>query len=424
MKDYKNIYKPMPERFHYTVDSAVEEATACERKTFGFRGVLKTTAIAVVVLAMATTTVYGASELYKLAVKNRGEYGLGLSVAYNENSPEYVKLVADIEGYAPMKGASGLKFCKAESDRFADYSFLLSRPHDGSEELFENVKDYKIMDINGREAVLMTASGTMKMTRVSVYFEEVNIVLTCYVNPEISQQEIIDNLRNVRVVEGSASDNTQYTTSVKLSTGAFTDIKNSYIKTEENESFEIYTQVSSNLSDIKVVDSAEGLDKTDFYFWGEDVSEYISADGYLYPRVSDVWNFGDGVNSTDEFIRSEKMEQKLVLADVIYVNNSDSQYTFSIDWRLQYLEQSDSGELGMAEIYKSDRNIGDGFAQYIENANSGKAYYVYTLEPGEAKTFTVGYLCDTELLSDAYLVCEKDSSNSYELSAVKVQSNG
>lgn len=424
MKDFKNIYKPVPERFSYTVNSALKEAASVERKAFGYRGVLKTAVITVLILALATTTVYGASELYKLAVNKRGEYGVGLSVEENKNSPEYVKLCADIKGYTEMKGTSGLKFGKADSNRFPDFSFSLSRPESGAEELYENVENYKTMIINNREAVVMTASGTMKMTRVSMYFEEVNIILTCYVNPEISEDEVIENLENVLVVEGSETDYTSYTVSSDFISSADLSFVNRYTACGENESFEVYSDIDASVEDFGVYDTAEGLDKADFYFWGDDVDEYISTDGTLYPRVSDEWNFGDGVNNTDEFIRSEKKEQKLVLADVTYVNNSDSDYTFSIDWRLQYLKESASGKLTMAEIYKSDRNIGDGLAQYIENANSGKAYYVYTLKPGESRTFTIGYLCDKELLSDAYLVCEKDSANSYEFSAVKVQTNG
>ena len=424
MKDFNKIYKPMPERFHYTVNSAVKEATAYERKSFGFRGVLKTTVIAVLILAMATTTVYGATELYKLMVNKYGNFGLGIGVDNVGYSPEYVKLVADIEGYEPMKGTSGLKFCKAGSDRFADYSFLLSRTENGEEELYKNVKDYKEIDINGRKAIFMTSSGTMMMNRVSVYFEDVNIILTCYIDPDISEHEIIRNLSSVSVVEGTLSDNTSYTVSAVSQSEAYFSNDKRYITTEKNESFEVYSDINTNVSDIRVTDSAEGLDRTAFYFWGDDIAEYIADDGRIYPRVSDVWSLGDGVNETDEFIKSEKKDQKLVLADITYVNNSDSHYTFSIDWRLQYLNQKSSGDLVMAEIYKSDRNTGDGLAQYIENPNSGKAYYVYTLEPGETRTFTVGYLCDEELLSDAYLICEKDSSNSLELSAVKVQIDG
>ncbi len=424
MKEFKNIYKPLHERFHYTVNRAVKEATTDRVKTSGFRSVLKTTAIAVLILALATTTVYASSQIYRLIVNKHGSFALGLSVDRGENSPEYVKLVADLEGYAEMKGTSGLKFCKADSDRFPDFSFYLLRPNNGSEEIFKNVKDYKTIDINGREAVLMTASGTMKMTRVSMYFEEVNIILTCYVNPEIPEKEVADNLENVRVVEGSDTDYTSYVVSSDFTSSSDLSFVNRYTPFDENEGFEVYSDIDAFVADIRVYDTAEGLDKADFYFWGDDVSEYIGVDGTLHPRVSDEWNFGDGVNKTDEYIKSEKKEQKLVLADVTYVNNSDSDYTFSIDWRLQYLNNTESGELGMAEIYKSDRNIGDGLAQYIENTNSGKAYYVYTLEPGESKTFTIGYLCDSELLSDAYLVCERDSANSYEFSAVKVQSNG
>ena len=176
MKDFKNIYKPVPERFHYMVTDAVKEATVESRKSCVSHKWLRIIVVALVIVALTTTTVYGSSGLYKLIVNNRGNFALGLSAEVQKNSPLYVKFIADFEGYEKMIGTSGLKFCK-DGNNIAEYSFSLSRPERGFEELFENVKDYRTLYINNKEAVLITGSGTMEMTRVSMYFEEVNKII-------------------------------------------------------------------------------------------------------------------------------------------------------------------------------------------------------------------------------------------------------
>ena len=424
MKNLKEAFKPTPKRFSYAIQEAVNIATAQEKKHFfSKKKVIALTVAAAILLTPAT--VFGAAQIYKMAVEKEGLFGLSVSSSGYTNSPQYVKLnVGDIENCKEMPNTNGLKYCLETADsQNAAYSFYLSRPQNGAKELYENTNDYKSAVINGNEAVIISGAGLMESTRVCIYFDDVNIILTCYISPEIDEAEYMKALEKVWVTTGDKNNFTSFTTSEE-DTNVFGNFEypQNFIEVSSEVTLNFYENMTGKIENIRIVENVSELDKNDFYFFNEDISNYIDDEGNLTDRVSDEWILGDGVNSTDTFVKSEKKEQVLVLADITYTNNSQTEELFSINCAIKFLDTDKNGKLSYSKDIYSDIALGDGLAQYIENANQGlKDYYCYTLAPNESRTFTVGFRCDKDLLSKAYITNSKDSDLNQSIYAIKVQ---
>lgn len=425
MRDLKYVFKSVPERFSYGIKASINETKFKSHKSH-CRKVAKIVVSMVLLLTMIPVTVYGSSKLYGFIVSRFGNYGVSIEATTSVESPEFVKLIVDMDGYSEVKNTDGLKYSKTTSADKDVFSFLLTRPNNGLKELYKNVSDYKVITINSHKAVILYGAGNAEITRVSIFFENVNIIATCYVNADIEEEEIISMLEGVDVFEATKNDHTIYLISENCN--SYDDAINyptRYTLTEEDEILSIYPDVIACVDNICVIENVSEFNTEDFYFWGDDISNFVDNSGNLIPRRSDVWSFGDGINSVDSFIDSQEYKQKFVMADVTYTNYSSDIFTFSVDLRLRLLEEDANGNLKLSDIYNGDKNADDGFAQYIANSNKGiKDYYTYTLNPNETKTFTVGYRCDESQLDNAYLVNKMFSGDSTEEYAIKVQNNG
>ena len=116
----KNAMKPAPERFRYTVQNAIDEATAQASPAKkhipkGWRIVIAVVLIA----ALIPSSIFGASKLYELIAKPVDNYGLELDIKRETTAeyPKYVKMHVEIpEGFAAVPGTDQLKYYNLSTD--------------------------------------------------------------------------------------------------------------------------------------------------------------------------------------------------------------------------------------------------------------------------------------------------------------------
>lgn len=428
MKNLKSAFKPAPERFHYSVQSAINEAQSTEKKKRRFTHPVRAIIAVAIIIAIIPTSVFGATQLYNIVVNKSGNYGVEVKTETSVKSPKFVKLkVKPINGFEMMKHTDGLKYYRVGDTGVSCFSFYLVRPENGAGELYDNVESYRKIKINGHEAVVIKNAGLKDGRRFSIYFEKTNIILSCFVEPSVSEAEMKQMMKNVDVVEGTKKHHTDYGTVESNADNNNEDcpsvsieMLSNYIPVSCGEVFNTSeNKMTAKITNIRVIDNVLDLDHDDFYFWGNDPDEYINSNGTLKPRKSEILKEGDGINTVDKIIKTEKKKQKFVLADITYTNSSNKAQGAGMNLYIRNLEKK-NGALDYLD--NSDCNEDDGYAQYIENSNHGRNYYIYTVAPGESKTFTVGFRCDEDMLSHAYLIHDGElSETAYNYYSVKVQ---
>ena len=424
MKHLKEAFKPMPERFHYSIESAINEAQGA-KKQVGINRSVKIAAAVFLALVILPTSVFGSAKLYHYIVNREGNFGVAVEVEQTQKAaaPDYVKLnVADLDKYEPAENEGGLKYCYTGNQDSWAFTFDLARPAGDYFKSFANIEKYRRVDINGREAIIMNAAGLRRNPVASIYFEEADIVLTVFFNSELDDAEMLSILKAVSITDGTKNDCTVFSVESEKLELIEAEAQNSeFVLISQNKKEEILPKIDASVNNIRVTDNVKSLDRSNFYFHGDKVENYINADGSLQPRKSEIWKLGDGFNATDEFIKSETLNQKFILADVTYTNASDEEQKIYIGSMLFLLDADENNALALPKAETADLNENDGLAQYIKNADADSDdYYFCTLAPGETKTVTIGFKCDENKLDRAYIVLNS-SQNLTPYYTVKVQ---
>ena len=157
MKDIlKNAYKPTPERFSYSVASAVAEAERCEPVKRKLSKPVRALIAAALIIALVPSAVFGASKLIGLLAKPVGNYGVELNMeTTNTDYPEYVKMSVNIpDGFEEVEGTEGMKFHRlGDTDYTSGFSiFPMRYTSGGSGEVIGNVDSYEEVTVCGRSA--------------------------------------------------------------------------------------------------------------------------------------------------------------------------------------------------------------------------------------------------------------------------------
>ena len=421
MKNLKSAFKPAPERFHYSVQSAIDKAKLTEKKSHRFAHPVRAIIAEAIVVAMIPTSVFATTQIYSLITKQAGKYAVDIQTegSAKNSSPKYVKLMVDApKGFKAV--FDDIKYHKLPETADGYLSLCLIRPK--SKNYFHrltDVKSVKQTEINGKSAVITlhnenpVSNGSRT---VDVFFEDVNIILEANVGEDVSDKEMNEFLNNVDIVKGTKNNYTD-----------FTEPKNNNIDRKDAYSVdsgfkEIIIGEKVNLGDdyctaylnnIKVFENVKELDKKSFVLY-DDYSNYVNENGSLKPRIRETWKWGDGVNTRNEKIKSETVNQKFVMADITFINNTDKDINMvGTDVTLHYLTKN-GNKLTEHQIASTDPHLYDGSYQYkkgyFNNGKNDDFFYFKKLKAHESRTITVGYFCDEDLLYNAYLNIESGKS--------------
>ncbi|MCH5303295.1 MAG: hypothetical protein J1E41_00400, partial [Ruminococcus sp.] len=395
MKNLKSAFKPTPERFSYSVEESIKEAEFKVSKKSKLSRTSKIFAVSLAALIAIPCGAFAVTKISSMVTKQVGKYGVELNVdkTSEKNSPKYVKLKVDVpKGFKTY--VEDMKYQKVPESADGYFSLWLMRPSKGNlGEILTDVESYKEIEINGHTAIVINDTenpvnnGSMRM---AVYFENVDIVLEAFVGSDITEKEALNFLKNIQVIKGTKSEHTEYETlGAENHLGEDKEeitysINTEYVVKKQNEKINLvddYYTVS--LSNARVLDNVKELDRKSFYFWNDDVSDYINSDGTLKPRTREKWKWGDGLNTKDEKVNSSTVSQKFVLVDVTYTNNTDEETETGLNISLRAM-QNNNGKLSTHSFYEFDPNADDGRYQYRKGhiCKPGKDdFYYFTLKP-------------------------------------------
>lgn len=428
-EQFKHAFKDTPERFRYTVSSAVSEAVQQEETAPAKHHVKRSVRVmiaVILILALVPAAVFGAAKLIGLIAQPVGEYGLKLNVesSDNRNYPIYVKMHVSVpDGFIVEPNTDDLKYTQVNADgSYGEGSFSLCpmRPKDGSDaEVIGNVESYEEIALCGHTAYHIKPAGE-GYDRVYVRFEDANVVLLIYYN-NVTDTQLTDFVGGISFTEGTKAEHTELweffderAEDKVLYEFGYTGIEfprdtvmtfSGYSEINEDESLRYMAQIT----DICYQDDLSGIDSSlinPMYTDNEDLS---GSSGQLLPRTVTVTKAGDGFHTADEVISTEDMAQKLVLIDITYTNLSDEETVVYIPYNLEAFEKKSDGTYDYAWNIDPDEKItSSGYCDsepfYVSNPiDNIHSYYCVELKAYETKTVTIGYRCCTDMLDKAYL---------------------
>lgn len=415
--------KPAPERFAYNIQTAVNEAVSQNTKVKKHMSVGSRAVIAIaLILVMIPTTVFGASKLYELVAKPVDNHGLELNIEREQTTdyPILVKMHVEIpEGFAEVPNTNGLKFYNTSTEEpYTDgYSLNPMRFYDfqGIKEYIGNVDSYEERMIDGHQAY--EVNRDKGWDRLYIYYEDVNVSLLIY-HKDVTDEQLEDFVKGISFTEGSEDDFTyldepsderepkqsMYNSKInytELSADTSLTFKDySYKHNDENP---LYT---ARLSNIRTLDNISELDDSCF---NPSIGKHEISDdnGYLDPVIIKTIKEGDGFDKKDEVLKSELKQQKLVMADITYINMSDEDIELFIPFSMNVLDINDNGKFTQSHIIDTDERIYsddycDGEITYLSPHGIGKSFYIPTLKANETMTVTVGFRCCSDVLDKAY----------------------
>lgn len=431
MKDkLKQSFKPTPERYRYTVDSAVSEALTREQSEVPKRRLSKVwrvVIVAVLVAALVPTTVFGTGRLYGLIVNPVDDYGLELDVQRETEAPypTYVKMHVEVpEGFAKVPNTDGLKYYSLSAEEPYTDGFSLDpmrfRTESDRKEYIGYVDSYEERVISGRVAYEVKLGGN-GWDRLYIYYEDVNVFLLIF-HKDVTDEQLADFVKGISFTEGSADDFTFLSSPYDERR---TDDDPVYSYDEVFAAYPLDTvvtfkehsvitddetiRVTAQISDVRVADSISGLDPDSFNaMFGYAAEDITDESGYLLTQTAYVYKEGDGFTTTDELISSEEKEQKLILANITFENLSDEDLEpFYMPYYLDVMDKNADGTYTHAHIIDLEEGIfhspyTDSEPVYLTPHGDGTDYYLNPLPAHSSVTYTVGFRCQADMVDKAY----------------------
>ena len=427
MKDrLQNAFKETPERFAYAVENALIEARQqSKRKKISVP--FKIVIAVVLIFAVLPSTVFGAVKICGALAQKVGNFGLAIGISINEDAPKYVKMNIDVpKGFREQPNTGGLKFERDSEEWVFGFTILPMRFYENVHYtlLETDVKEYNEITISSRPSYeLIGTENYHGLRRYFVWYEEANVLVLIYRGDTVTDSELEAFVDSISFTQGSENDHDSFFEPERAENEPddFASYNYEYVFEEIQRDTEITflgfnedtgeseLQVKSKITDIRITDNIKGFDESDInpMYQSEKIAD---SNGVLLPKVVEVWQYGDGVNSETKMLSAESKEQKLVLVDIEYTKTTDTEVSIYIPHRLETLTMDEYGNYNFAvEIDKFQdilaKEYCDGEIFYMSSHGSNdKGFYVPKLLPNETRTITIGFRCIEEQLNNAYLV--------------------
>ena len=431
LEDMKSDIPETPDFIHKMIQNEVAKQiqdtkvmNLQRRKTWT---IPKIAAVAAACTLAVSTAAYAGVNLYHWFLEKQGAYGVAVkidadSMAKETMLPDEVPEVNLFARYIP-KGMSWndeyhLQYPEHEqTGGFSFASVLLDKNDLGQVVQDQNVIDSEERTFGEYQGVYLkynsiAKSGTFNQ-RIYLVCPDLYRVIMIYIGDDVSKEDAIKVAENL-VITGN-------TTMVKTA-GMPTWSEDMIAEKIENDDDEIITSVK--VDSIQIADDLQLLEPDKI---PEEWTEAIGADGKLSANTLNYVKSGDGINSLDEIVKSEAVNQKLVYATVTYTNNSDEE----IDHML-YLGAllTMTKENGRVQIYVPTEQSGDGYDRitwdgmaktgemvyYNVSENYGNGgNYISSIKPDESVQLNMAWIVNENDLENLYLNVTGDGA-SYEFS--------
>ena len=366
LEEMKNNIPETPDFIHKMIQEEVsrqlQDTKVVPMKKRKWNKVQAAAAAALCLLATSTVA-YAGNRLYHMYVEKQGNYrvetGIQADAGTSVQLPEQIHDVAISTNYIPdgmtWTDEDHLQYT-AQNGGFTFSSVLLDSDDFEKAKEDKNIVESEEHTFGKYEGVYLRYHEVIQdgffNQRIYLFCPEEYRVITIYVGDDVSKEDALKVADNLQITEKDTMIETagMYT---------WSDI----VSPEEVQGDEAVTSVSADRLPVakvgeKVDLTASGEDKDGNYVDNvpiqatvdsvqiaddlqllepdkipEEWTEAIGADGKLSANTLNYVKSGDGINSLDEIVKSEAVNQKLVYATVTYTNNSDEENRpYALSW--------------------------------------------------------------------------------------------
>ena len=414
----KNIYPEPSREFHNTVLATLNNLPEKVEKQHRIKSKpLRIAIVCAIIGALSTTTVFATATIYNTLVNPIGKYGVEISpnisnVSNKNESVDFVKLNLSYlpSGIKAMPNTEKTKYCSESDNNKGVFSFWFTKVNSDYKisELFVN--DYKEVDVNGNEGVIMHIkpfenSDEKSNSMIYIYYKEMNVLLTAYVSNDVTDNEIEKVMKGIQLTKGNSGDlcvDEAKSEEDKITYDYFSSNSEKYQVVSKNTSIDCFG-FSGNIScsSVNILDNLSGLNQDCFYLfeYDNDLSQIADENGNIKPYEKKIFKDGDGVNSIGSLEEINITNRKFVKAEVTVTNTINEEQEFGINTiKLNALKKDSNGNL----IYKEDNSLSTE-THYIESNINRESYYSILIPANSSETITVGFFVDEDTLDDLYL---------------------
>lgn len=449
LEDIKKDMPKTPEFIHQMICEEVnkqlqnDSGTAIlQRKRKKYKWSSMRVAAAVVAALLGVSTIaYAGSGLYRMYLEKQGRYRVdtGISVDSDYALPEKIHDIKIETAYIPegMEWVDEHRLAYPETPNLGGFSFssvLLDSDDFGKILTDTGVVESEERTFGSRTGVYLQyqdleQDGSFNQRIYLLCPEEYRVVIL-YIGDDVQKEDAMKVAENLSISETDAVMETKdlYTWSNFIEpetewSESVTEIPQKDLQifevgdtlkitgTGEDEAGEYlsFDDISVTVDSVQVADDLSLLDEN---LIPEEWKEAIGEDGKLVQNTLSYIRSGDGVETLDEVVKTESVQQKLVYVTVTYQNNTDTAINHMLYiGSLMRLKQ----ENGKYQIYSHsgegyDYIRGDGVASAIgmtyfsqKEAYGNGGNYISSLKPGERVQVAMAWIVNENDLGNIYL---------------------
>lgn len=472
LEDMKDTFPKMPEDIKNMIENEVavqiksrqeesmdpentkqSEKTEENAKIIKYRKKRKDTVrrmlVASMAAALALATTVGAGVVYQMHNEKVGKYGVktkieGQQTAETENlgaKTDYVELTTSYLPDGMVQTEEG-KYSFEDNYMEGGISMVVYRlpQNEKVDDLFStDVAESEELEVGGRPAVyLEKVSSAAK--KLYVIYAEHGYMLEMFAFPDVTKDEMIRIAEGLTVVptektEGNCVmqlcdwNQTEEAEEKGDPVDSDSDREFSFDKTKMENTHAVGESINMEHAGIDnmpgltaTVTSVELSDNSSILADGmldADAMKAFDADGNLLPMKLEYIKSGDGINTTDEVVKTETLPQKIVYATVKYENNgTETLHDIMYNGRIAFLEEkgsqmqfsdyfllSDEEKASIDCDYRELERVGFSQEVYLSDVTGGERNnnYINELKPGESVTIHFAFKIPEEKLGEMYL---------------------
>jgi len=472
LEDIKDTFPKMPEDIKNMIENEVavqiksrqeesmdpentrqSEKTEENAKIIKYRKKRKDTVrrmlVASMAAALALATTVGAGVVYQMHNEKVGKYGVktkieGQQTAETENlgaKTDYVELTTSYLPDGMVQTEEG-KYSFEDNYMEGGISMVVYRlPQNEKVDdlLSTDVAESEELEVGGRPAVyLEKVSSAAK--KLYVIYAEHGYMLEMFAFLDVTKDEMIRIAEGLTVVPSEKTEGncvmqlcdwnqTEEAEEKGEPVDSDSDREFSFDKTKMENTHAIGESINMEHAGIDnmpgltaTVTSVELSDNSSILADGmldADAMKAFDADGNLLPMKLEYIKSGDGINTTDEVVKTETLPQKIVYATVKYENNgTETLHDIMYNGGIAFLEEkgsqmqfadyfllSDEEKASIGCDYRELERVGFSQEVYLSDVTGGERNnnYINELKPGESVTIHFAFKIPEEKLGEMYL---------------------
>lgn len=405
--------------------------------------------VASMAAALALATTVGAGVVYQMHNEKVGKYVVktkieGQQTAETENlgaKTDYVELTTSYLPDGMVQTEEG-KYSFEDNYMEGGISMVVYRlPQNEKVDdlLSTDVAESEELEVGGRPAVyLEKVSSAAK--KLYVIYAEHGYMLEMFAFPDVTKDEMIRIAEGLTVVPSEKTEGncvmqlcdwnqTEEAEEKGEPVDSDSDREISFDKTKMENTHAIGESINMEHAGIDnmpgltaTVTSVELSDNSSILADGmldADAMKAFDADGNLLPMKLEYIKSGDGINTTDEVVKTETLPQKIVYATVKYENNgTETLHDIMYNGGIAFLEEkgsqmqfadyfllSDEKKASIGCDYRELERVGFSQEVYLSDVTGGERNnnYINELKPGESVTIHFAFKIPEEKLGEMYL---------------------